>query len=231
MSYTYSIDLSKSWTTSDVVPLAIDISSLVTHVKNPILWYNPQENKAHMWGGLPFNSTQLPGFYTFTPSDSGGVIWIESASPDNDAGVLQGLWGTAYASSPTALYSIGGVNTVEGDRVPVQCMVTNTSENGIWTNQTNVNGFGSRLNFDSRMEYVPNFGDEGVLVALSGRLFQNQSSYTEGDITLAGFSSVDIYDISKQKWYSQRPTRDVPVQVSDFCTVGLESDDGGSYEV
>lgn len=187
-----------------------------------------------MWGGLTFNESELPGSYSFSPSGSGGVVWQESPAPSSDQGTigtLRGLWSSAYTTSPAALFSIGGVDTVDGVITPVSSMVINEFETDTWTNDTSTAGFGSELNFDSRVEYVPNFGDGGVLLALGGRVFQNQSSYTRGDYTLAGFSSVNVYDIDSRVWYSQQTTGDIPPQVSDFCTVGVESEDGGSYEM
>ena len=187
-----------------------------------------------MWGGLTFNKSELPGSYSFTPSDSGGVVWEETPSPNSEQGnigALRGLWGSAYTTSPTTLYSLGGVDTTDGVITPVTSTVTNEFDTNTWTNDTSTTGFGGRLNFDSRIEYVPNFGGSGVLLALAGRVFQNQSSYIDGDFTLAGFSSVDVYDIDSKMWYSQQTTGDVPPDVSDFCTAGVESEDGGSYEM
>ena len=234
VSYTYSIDLSISWTTSDVDPQAVSTASLITHVKEPILWYNPSENEVHMWGGLTFNESELPGSYSFTPSDSGGVVWAETPSPNSEQGTigaLRGLWGSAYTAAPTTLYSLGGVDTTDGIITPVTSAVTNEFDTNTWVNDTSTAGFGTRLNFDSRLEYVPNFGASGVLIALTGRVFQNQSSYTDGGFTLAGFSSVDLYDIDSSTWYSQKTTGDIPPQVSDFCTVGADAEDRGSYEM
>ena len=232
VSYTYTINLQESWTTSDVEPQAFSTGSLIPRIKEPMVWYNTQEKQVHMWGGLTFNKSELPGSYSFSPSDSGGVVWQESLAPSSDQnGRLQGLWGSAYTTSPAALFSMGGVDTVDFVITPVNSMVTNEFATDTWTNDTSTAGFGSVLNFDSKVEYVPNFGNGGVLLALGGRVFQNQSSYTLEDYTLAGFSSVNVYDIDSRVWYSQQTTGSIPPEVSDFCTVGVESEDGGSYEM
>lgn len=231
VAYTYSIDLSESWTTTDVQPVTVSVPASVIDIKEPMLWYNQRENEVHMWAGLPFNESTSPGSYSFSPTSSGAVVWAESSVPSTGSGDLDGLWSSAYATSPTAFYSIGGANVVQGDVYPVKGMVTNDFETDTWTNETSVDGFDNRFTFDSRIHYVPNFGDAGLLVALSGRLLPNQSSYSDGDFSLAGFLSVDVYDINSRTWYSQQTTGSVPPQVSDFCSVGLQSDGGGSYEM
>ena len=231
MLYTYSIDLSTSWTTSDVQPIAITDPLRFVDVKEPMLWYNPQENQVHKWAGLTFNASADPGSYSFVPTSGGGLSWTEAPVPSTGNGDLLGLWSSAYATSPTTLYSIGGADVVDGDAYPVTGMVTNDYETGLWTNETSADGFDSELTFDARIHYVPNFGDAGLLMALSGRHLPNQSSYQDGDFALGGLLSVDIYDIDTKTWYSQQTSGDVPPQVSDFCSVGLQSDDGGSYEM
>lgn len=231
MPNTYSIDLTKSWTTSNVDPVSISIFDLVTNVKLPQLWYNPVENSVHMSGGLTFNRSDIPGSYTFTPTGSGGVVWGEDALPSSNTGTLNGLWGTAYASSPAAFYSIGGVTTLDGVQTPVMSSVVNDFRSSTWVNDTNGNGFNTRLTFDSKMEYVPNFGDEGVLVALGGNIYQDQSLRDQENPTLADFSSVDVFDINSNTWYSQATQGEVPPVAYDGCTVGVASEDGGSFEM
>ena len=229
--YTYSIDISESWTTSDVDPIAISIPDLVKDVKGPMIWYNPIENRVHMWAGLPFDGSGRPGSYAFTPTASGGVIWSDTTLPSSNSGTLGGLWGSAYATSQTMFYSMGGQNTLDGIRALVKSSVTNDFKATTWMNETSIDGFDSRFTFGSKLEYVPNFGDEGVLIALGGMLFQNQSAYSEGVSTLAGLSSVDVFDIKNKKWYRQRTHGEIPPEMWDFCTVGLQSDDGASYEM
>lgn len=229
VQYTYSIDLSKSWTTSDVQPEATDSSSVVTPIKGPMVWYNPAVNQVKMWGGLTFTGSQSPGSYSFSPVESGGVVWDEAVVPSDNGSPLDALWGSAYATSPTTFYGIGGTDTKDGVVTPVTSMFTEDFESGIWTNNTNADGFASRLTFDSKLNYVPNFGNAGLLIALSGESFENQSSYTLGDVV--GFQSVDVYDVDSNSWYSQQTTGEIPLPVYDFCAIGLESEDQGSYEM
>lgn len=231
VSYTYSIDLSQSWTTANVTPLAVSVFSQLTHVKNPVLWYDPAQHAVNMWGGLTFNASESPGFYSFVPDNGGGVSWVQSTVPSSNGHALDGLWGSACAASPDELYCVGGVDTYHGNITPVRSMVENNFAAASWTNETHTNGYDDKLTFDSRMEYVPNFGSKGVLVVLSGRVFQNQSSYNDNETTLAGFSTVDIYDVAAEKWYSQDTQGAIPPEVTDFCSVGMQAEDGASYEM
>ena len=212
-------------------PETTTVPDRIVNIKRPILWYNPTENQVNMWGGLPWISSAAPGSYSFTPTDGGGVVWDDSALPSSDGSSLDGLWGSAYATSPTTLYAIGGSDTYQGIQTPVKSMITNDLGTGTWTNETTLTGWADQLVFDSSLQYVPNFGKAGVLIGLTGAVWQDQSSQQQADPTAAGMSSVDIYDIDSSTWYTQQTTGEIAPPTYDFGAVGLASEDQASYEM
>ena len=229
VAYTYSIDLSSSWTTSDVEPAAFSNPSDMVSIKQPMMWYNKNEDLVHIWGGLPYDITYWPGSYIFTPAEDGGVSWSNISVPATSGSTLEGLWGSAWAASPSALYSVNGLVTLN-DYFPVSGLVTNDFDTDVWTNTTIVSGEESHFSVHAQMQYVPNFGENGVLVAFGGD-FSIVQLFSALDGSSAPMSLINIYDIGNEKWYAQETTGDAPPSVNTFCSVGVQSDNGASFEM
>ena len=229
--YTYAIDLSQSWTTSDVEPLAVTNPPDLIPIKQPLLWYNAHEDLVHMWAGLPFApETYSPGSYVFTPNEMGNVSWTSASTPASSNGTLEGLWASAWSASSSAVYSVGGHTTFDNSNLPVTGMLTNDFNTSVWTNTTSAGAYDDRFSLNAQMLHVPNFGDDGLLVALGGTRTAVQSIDAAYQ-TLVGMSSINVYDVSSQQWYTQGATGTVPPAVTSFGAVGVESQDGGSFEM
>lgn len=72
------------------------------------------------------------------------------------------------------------------------------------------------------MQYVPNFGPAGVLIAGGGRNGESEA--------LPSFSSVQIYDLATDTWYEQPTTGDYPDGRVGFCMTGAASSNK-TYEI
>ena len=88
------------------------------------------------------------------------------------------------------------------------------------------------------MEYVPNIGRGGILVAIGGRVFDGKQTLTSADTgRLLNFDSVDVYDIAsyQQKdggiWYSQRTSGDIPPPRIDSCSIIASAPDNSTHNI
>lgn len=195
-----------------------------------MMWYNENEDLVHIWAGLPWDDASLPGSYVFTPAEDGGVSWSNVSIPAASGSTLTGLWGSAWAASHSALYSVDGLKQGNNSDVPVSGLVTNDFNTAIWTNTTIDSGDDSDFSVHAQMQYVPNFGKSGVLVAFGGSYSMVQL-FSALDGSSAPMSLINIYDISNEKWYAQETTGDAPPSVNTFCSVGVQSDNGASFEM
>ena len=113
----------------------------------------------------------------------------------------------------------------------VQHTSRNVSTSGMYNNQTRVGG---------AMEYVPGVGDNGVVVALGGQVFDGKRITTSKDKgRLLGFQTVEVFDIESYlkdptengTWYSQSTSGDIPPARIDFCTVIGSAPDNSSHNM
>lgn len=232
MQTLYVFDLSESWTTEDVAPSSFAIPSEVIDTKQPILWHAPQQDQIGMWAGLPFNWTLWPGAYTIDHVETGGASWGDGQIPsDNNTGlVLNGLWGSSWCSSTEKLYSLGGYITQNNQNLPVNGMVTHTYDTNTWANTTSATP-DTRFNVFAQMHFVPNFGDSGVLVLFGGERPPLDQNYTGSPSILADMSSIDVYDIEHEQWYTQQATGDIPGPTTRFGSVGVSAQKNDSFEM
>lgn len=88
------------------------------------------------------------------------------------------------------------------------------------------------------LQYVPGIGESGILVAMGGKVFdglQPVTSQSRG--RLLGFDAVDVFDIasysskSKDTWFAQSTSGDIPPSRIDFCTVLASAPDNSSHNI
>ncbi|KAF1942535.1 hypothetical protein EJ02DRAFT_433957 [Clathrospora elynae] len=91
----------------------------------------------------------------------------------------------------------------------------NITEGGLQTSDS----FPSRA--DGALVYVPGFGDEGLLLGLSGG---DNDTFTQMNI-------IDVYDIAKSTWYKQSTSGDLPPYRVNPCVTVAAAADGSSYNV
>ena len=105
-----------------------------------------------------------------------------------------------------------------------------------WSNSssTAISGFGTIVN--GGMHFVPNFGSEGILIAVGGELTGAiNSPWIEDSQHLESFSNISIYNVAADTWYWQTATGatgpdDIPPDGAMFCITGIPSSQG-TYEI
>lgn len=74
---------------------------------------------------------------------------------------------------------------------------------------------------DGVLVYIPGFGDEGILLGLSGG---DNDTFTQMNV-------IDVYDISKSTWYKQSTSGPMPPYRVNPCATVAAAADGSSYNV
>src|SRR5690242_12537663 len=89
------------------------------------------------------------------------------------------------------------------------------------------------------LQYVPGIGENGLLVALSGKVFDGVQPITsQSRGRLLRFDDVDVFDLtsytaleSNGAWYSQPTSGDIPPARIDSCTVLASAPDNSSHNI
>lgn len=90
------------------------------------------------------------------------------------------------------------------------------------------------------MQYVPNVGNDGVLIALGGKVYDGLRTLTSQDKgRLLKFDTVDVFDISSYvsgtkkggTWYQQPTSGEIPPPRIDTCTVIASAPDNSTYNI
>lgn len=74
---------------------------------------------------------------------------------------------------------------------------------------------------DGALLYIPGFGDEGLLLGLTGG---DNDTFTQMNV-------IDVYDIAKSTWYKQYTSGKMPEYRVNPCAVVAAAADGSSYNV
>ncbi|KAH7081531.1 hypothetical protein BKA63DRAFT_210760 [Paraphoma chrysanthemicola] len=86
-------------------------------------------------------------------------------------------------------------------------------------------GLQNQASFPSRADgvltYIPGFGDEGILLGLSGG---DNDTFTQMNV-------IDVYDIAKSNWYKQSTSGKIPPYRVNPCATVAAAADGSSYNV
>jgi hypothetical protein len=77
------------------------------------------------------------------------------------------------------------------------------------------------------LQYVPNFGQSGILVGFGG---DQVGELKPGYDDLIPFDTVQVYDTAGGKWYEQSVTGNIPENRKEFCTAGVASNNK-TYEI
>ena len=100
-----------------------------------------------------------------------------------------------------------------------------------WTNTSSIGFASSGFSVLGEASFVPNFGEEGLLVFLGGESPPNVSYQYQEASALVGMAAVPLYDIHTGTWHHQAATGDVPPGRTGLCVVGASPVDNSSYEM
>lgn len=233
---TLSIDISKSWTTSDVVIRSI--LKPTSAKSNVALWTDKAAGVFYSWGGkFPFGANMIKNaLWKFTPDGSGGGAWSqeEPTNPTLFNALHPSEYGAFAYTNDTGIL-IGGLATgwTEQYRAKTQTlpgMVTYNMKTKVWQNgTTNFSPFNTLA--QASAHFVPSFGDHGLVLVLGGH---TPAVVGEPDIPTTPFHNLQnltLFDPETKKTYWQIATGSIPPSPrSFFCTTGYQTPDGG-YDV
>jgi hypothetical protein len=143
------------------------------------------------------------------------------------------LFAPLVASGDGAGYMLGGfaVNTSATDprtySWSISGLVTYNYTTNKLTNTTVGDNYTGGVNQMGGMLYIPNFGNNGILLVVGGDQFGKYSPYSSA---LLSFSTVAVYDIASGNWYDQETSGDVPEGRKEYCCAGIASTNN-TYEI
>ncbi|KAJ4298401.1 hypothetical protein N0V88_003431 [Collariella sp. IMI 366227] len=233
---TLSIDISKSWSTSDVEFQIIERPW--ASKANQAIWTNHEEGVFYVWGGkwlFGYNMTKN-ALWKFTPDGKGAGTW-KSVPPSNVAGFddLQQAEYIAFANTNTTGFAIGGVSTGwtkfrRSRNQVIPGMVAFDMKTRVWSNgTTNFSPFDTLAGASAH--YVPSFGPNGIVMVLGGSALSVVGDPDWGGALPYDFRNLSFFDPETKQKYWQIATGDIPPSPRvHICLTGFRSSDGG-YEI
>jgi hypothetical protein len=108
-----------------------------------------------------------------------------------------------------------------------------------WSNLTWPTGVKPRAN--AQLVWLP-VSSQGVLIVIGGVVdpqnllldsgYDNASQITDSQSTSPGFmTSLPVYDVGTQRWFTQDANGEVPGQLTEFCSVVAQADGSSTFEI
>jgi hypothetical protein len=246
VNQTVSIDLSSSWSTSDVTPTFTPHNTGDEMLsRNPTMWYDPVNKMVNWYGGWPYNDGVYPAVWAFDVNVQGSVTWqnLETAGigqNSNGSSSFSGFTTSASglsAASDTTYYNLGGYMNQQTDpslyglaSTAMTGLVEFNFQNQLWSNQSSAQYEAGGFGMWGNAFYVPIFGEQGVLIFLGGEAPTSQQ-FVFGS-SMAPMNEITIYDIQSGNFYKQPVAgATVPASRLGFCGVGVGAADNSSWEM
>lgn len=244
ITYQYSstliaIDLSKDWVNRSVTLNSISKPSGAPDLVDGGIWVD--HNAGVLYTGFAGRQStygddaeQPNGLWSFKPDGSGSGTWTNlNSSTDQGFQTDVRPFSPLVAAGGGAGYMLGGfaVNSSSSDprlnSWHVSGLVTYNYTTQKLSNNTVSDGYTGGVDQMGGMVYVPNFGDQGVLVVLGGdQVGKNEPGFD----ALLNFSSIAVYDVASGSWYDQATSGNIPEDRKEFCTAGVASTNQ-TYEI
>ncbi|KAK4149394.1 hypothetical protein C8A00DRAFT_18906 [Chaetomidium leptoderma] len=235
---TLSIDISKSWTTSDVTFRTIDRPWWSKN--NELVWTDDEAGIFYVWGGswLRGRNMTVNELWKFTPDGNGGGTWAlePAANPELFQGLHQAEYG-AFTNTKDTGFVVGGAASgwTELHRAHNQAlpgMVAFNMKTKNWQNgTTGFSPYGTLATAGASAHFVPNFGPNGLIMLTGGMV---HTIFGDPDWTTANafdLRNLTFFDPVTNKAYWQITTGDIPPSPRSFsCLAGFQSSDSG-YEI
>jgi hypothetical protein len=212
---TISIDLSKSWTTSDVVLRTIDRPWYSK--ANQVIWTDQEAGHFYVWGGKWIRGRNMTDnlLWKFTPDGNGGGTWaVENATNAQSFADLHQAEHIVFTNTPDTGFAIGGIASgwTEHYRASNQVipgMVAYNFKTKIWQNGTTAFSPFDTLS-GGAAQYVPNYGANGLVLVLGGTAHRVDSEPDEKTARPFDFRNLTFFDpeTKGQYWY---------VKFASFC--------------
>ena len=233
---TLSIDMSNSWTTSDVVLRIIERPWSAK--ANQAIWTDQKAGNFYVWGGKWIRSVNMTKneLWKFTPDGYGAGTWATEApaNPDLFNNLHQGENGAFVNSNDTGFF-IGGLATgwTEYGRGRTQALPGMVAFN--MNTKTWQNGTTSFSPFDTlaggSAVHAPNLGSNGLIVVLGGIAHAVVGEPDWVNAPAFDFHNLTFFDPQTKRRYWQLATGNIPPSPRVFaCSAGVQNPDGG-YEM
>ena len=238
MNSTLSIDLTKSWSTSDVFIRAVPKAPGPSKTRTA-LWTDEAQGIIYSWGGYsPFGEgvRKQHELWKFEADGQGGGKWSLQA-PENPSlfNNLQATEYGAWANTNTTGFLIGGMTSPWTERgaqtQAIPGILTFDMATKRWDNMTLATGSPYDSLGAASAHYIPTYGPAGLIMVLGGH-----ELYVDGPARFSAspgvnFEDLTFFDPKTMKKYSQRATGDIPpFPRAEFCCTGFQNSKGG-YEV
>ncbi|KAJ0114157.1 hypothetical protein J7T55_007991 [Diaporthe amygdali] len=228
-----SIHLSADFEPDTVIYTAIAKPSGVPDLNYAGIWVNKVSNLLYTgFAGLPSDFGDAPkisqGLWSFEPSEDGTTgTWTNLNDTTDEYFMTQPRhFAGPVTSGNGAGFFLGGKMLDNGTKVPVSGLLKYNFATKVATNSTVVGISTSGYLQLGRMQYVPNFGPAGVIIAAGGHQLQNGPS----EKYLLSFTSVQVFDPATDTWYEQTTTGDIPNGRKEYCMTGAASSNN-TYEI
>ena len=243
---TVSLDLSQSWENGSVAPFMSTPKDNILVLNDQYLWPAPDNSSFYAAGGiissLSFASPTAPprSFTQYSLPDAGASgrgNW--STVPLAPASIYPSLRRPAGGLSAVAgskAYILGGFQMLQSRALqPLPGMLTYDMAANQWANESAAGFSPTGTAIFGRMEHLPGFGAQGVLLALGGQIPDPSQPWTDEGLNLLDFGDVYVYDIAGRTWHHQKATGAAPGAVPDprdmFCSAVLSDPGSGAYEI
>ena len=241
MNYTLAISLSQSWAPENATFQAFSKDNGVPTLDYQSLWAAPDNQSFYAFGGTPSLAVTLKptnppnGLWQFSQGS-----WSSVASNGNSFPSITRPASGSGASGNGAGYLLGGFDSIRNwewspqGYTPVPGLVSYDMESNSWTNVSAMSfSFGGTA-INGAMQYMPNFGSEGLLLAMGGET-PGSGGWLNLGADLLSFSNISVFDPATGDWYWQSTTgftgsEDIPGGASMFCHTGAKSSDS-TYEM
>ena len=238
VNYTYSIDLSSSWTNSSVTINTIKPKAAPV-VNNEALWLDADNQTMYAYNG---------GISQASPN------WLTESTPPNGLWEFKpdtGSWSSAYVS-PSSIFSslvrvtasinaygnglgfaLGGFQTLSTqsglfssifDNTLVPGMIVYNIKSQTWYNVSTTDYTNTGFTIQGAGQFVPPFGPNGLLFVFGGQYGE------QNNLQYAQFEYAWMYEPYSKTWTSQKATGDIPAVGNLACVVGAQGDNG-TYEI
>ncbi|KAL1837873.1 hypothetical protein VTJ49DRAFT_3299 [Mycothermus thermophilus] len=233
---TISIDLSKSWTTSDVILRTIEKPWFSKIMQ--VIWTDREEGVFYVWAGRWLRGRNMTDneYWKFTPDGSGGGSWnLETPANPDVFNNLHPADHIVFANSNDTGFALGGIASGwsergRGSNAIIPGMVTFDMRSKTWRNHTTAESPFETI-ASSPAHYIDVFGPNGLIMAFGGVAHPVSGSVDWANAPSYDLGNLTFFDPKTVETYWQTATGDIPESPrTQFCIAGFRNPEGG-YEI
>ena len=234
---TLAIDLSTSWTPSDVT--IRKVVKPAPGLAEEVLFVDRAAKTFYIWGGhVPYLAAPAKALWKFVANGIDGVWATDLPADPNALASIPRVERPGVASGLGAGWYLGGFETPSSERggdglcrVHPGLMSYNFTTR-VWANTSAVPLTPTGATIGSSINVVPGWGaGEGILAFIGGVAMAIGSQYCFPYATsYLSLGNVTLYDPVGRAWYWQATSGDVPTFRENHCSVGVAGPNG-TYEM